>query len=104
MGVSQLGYVGVGVSDVAAWEQFATEVLGMEVSGRAPDGTVYLRLDEYHHRVALHPTGDDDMIYAGWGVPNETEFEAMKQRMADGGIEFSQGSQADIANRMVRDM
>jgi 2,3-dihydroxybiphenyl 1,2-dioxygenase len=76
----------------------------MEVSERAPDGTVYLRMDEYHHRVALHPSGDDDMIYAGWGVPNETEFEAMKQRMADGGIEFSQGSQADIANRMVRDM
>jgi len=28
--ISQLGYVGIGVKDIKAWEEFATNVLGME--------------------------------------------------------------------------
>ena len=64
MVVSQLGYIGIGVSDVDKWEEFAQEVLGMEVSDRAEDGTVYLRMDELHHRFALYPTGLDDVVHA----------------------------------------
>jgi len=61
MGISQLGYIGIGVSDIKAWEQFATGVLGLEVSERGADGTLYLRMDEHHHRLALYPTGQDDV-------------------------------------------
>ncbi len=45
MGVSQLGYLGFGVSDVGAWEDFLTSFLGMEVTVHASDGTVYARMD-----------------------------------------------------------
>ena len=31
--VTQLGYMGFEVSDVAAWEKFATGILGLEVVG-----------------------------------------------------------------------
>ena len=62
MAVSQLGYLGIGVSNMDAWEAYATEVLGMEVSGRADDGTLYLRMDENHHRLALCPTGVSAML------------------------------------------
>ena len=34
MVVSQLGYIGIGVRDPGAWEQFATRVLGAEVKER----------------------------------------------------------------------
>lgn len=104
MSISELGYVGISVSDLDAWEQFATEVLGLEVSERAPDGTLYLRMDIYHHRFILHPTAKDDVAYTGWGVPNEVEFEEMKQRMLAGGLEYVQSSPAEIATRMVADM
>ena len=104
MGVSQLGYLGLSVSDTEAWEAYATDILGMEVSERAADGTLYLRMDEYHHRLALHPTGLDDIAYVGWQVPNEREFEALKQSMFEGGIEYVQGSRQEISDRMVRDM
>ena len=35
MAVTQLGYIGVGVSNMDAWEAYLQEVLGMEVVERA---------------------------------------------------------------------
>jgi 2,3-dihydroxyethylbenzene 1,2-dioxygenase len=104
MGVSQLGYVGIGVSNMQAWEEFVTEVLGMEIADRAPDGSVYVRMDEYHHRFILHPTGEDDVTYTAWQAPSELEFEALKAHMLEGGVEWTQGTEEEIASRMVRDM
>lgn len=65
---------------------------------------MYLRMDDYHHRIALHPTGKDDVTYVGWGALNEMEFEDTKQRMLAGGLEYIQGTPEEIRTRMVADM
>ena len=104
MAVSQLGYLGFGVSSIDAWETYATDVLGLEISERADDGTFYLRMDENHHRVALHPTGEDDLAYVGWQTANRGEFEATKAKLLAGGVEYAQGSEEEIANRHVVDL
>ena len=44
--VTQLGYLGLSVSDIAKWEKFATEILGLSIGERADDGSLYLRMDE----------------------------------------------------------
>ena len=75
--VSQLGYLGLSVSDMAAWEQFATSVLGLAVSEQADDGSLYLRMDEYHHRFLVHPAGNDDLAYIGWEVADEHALHAL---------------------------
>src|SRR6186713_1276843 len=41
MAVSQLAYLGIGVSDLARWRTFASDVLGMQVVEGASDGGVY---------------------------------------------------------------
>lgn len=104
MPVSQLGYLGFGVTDMDKWERFVANVLGMEVTDRAQDGTVYVRMDEYHHRVALVPDGTDDMIYVGWQVPNRAEYEEVKDKLLNAGVEYVQGTAEQIANRHVSDM
>jgi 2,3-dihydroxybiphenyl 1,2-dioxygenase len=104
MAVSQLGYIGIGVSNMDQWEEFAQEVLGMEVSERAEDGTVYLRMDELHHRFALYPNGLDDVVHAGFQTASRKEFEKTKQSLLDCGVEFQQASPEEIANRHVVDM
>ena len=38
-GVTQLGYLGIGVRDVDEWERFATGVLGLQANGRGSDGS-----------------------------------------------------------------
>ena len=104
MAVSQLGYIGIGVSNVDQWEEFAQEVLGMEVSERAEDGTVYLRMDELHHRFALYPNGLDDIVHAGFQTANRKEFEKTKESLLACGVEFQQATPEEIANRHVVDM
>ncbi len=99
--VTQWGYVGIGVSDVAAWEQLATEVLGLEVSGRERDGTLYLRNDDYHHRIAVHPDGPDDLLYAGWEVAGDSALAAVRQRLEAAGHPVMAGSPAEAAQRRV---
>jgi hypothetical protein len=44
MSVTQLGYLGIGVSDIAVWEQFATQTLGLQLNERADDGALFLKL------------------------------------------------------------
>lgn len=104
MAVNQLGYLGFGVSDMSKWEDYATRVLGLEISDRGDDGTVYLRMDEHHHRISLHEDPVDDLTYVGWQAANREEFEATKAALYESGIEFMQGSREELSNRHVIDM
>ena len=104
MAISQLGYLGFGVDNVDEWIKFANDVVGLEVTETAEDGTVYLRMDENHHRIALHPGGTGDLSYVGLQTANREEFEKTKESLFSAGVEFAQASPSEISNRMVRDM
>ncbi len=69
----RLGYVGVEVSDVAAHEAFATDLLGVELAQRLDDGGIHLRWDEYATRMTVRPGSANDIAYAGWEVGNAEE-------------------------------
>ncbi len=103
MTITQLGYVGLAVSNLDAWCSYATDVLGMEVSGRE-EGLTYLRMDELHHRVILHESAEDDLAYAGWQAPTGAAFEDSLRRLDAAGIAYRPASSDLIACRMVRDM
>lgn len=99
--VTQLGYLGVGVSDIAAWETFATQVLGLQLGERDADGTLFLRMDEYHHRFALHPQGDDDVRYIGWEVADEHALGEVTDRLRAAGTKVKLGKAAEAEARRV---
>jgi extradiol dioxygenase len=99
--ISQLGYLGLGVSDAAAWERFATGTLGFSVSDRATDGTLKFRMDDYHYRIAVHPGGHDDLSYIGWEVSDRETLAAVAEQIQSAGIEVSRGSNAEAASRNV---
>jgi biphenyl-2,3-diol 1,2-dioxygenase len=100
--VTQLRYSGLGVSDVKAWERFATETLGLQVNGREADGTLFLRMDEYHHRFIVHPRGKDGVAYIGWEVADEQTLHAMTDQLRDAGVAVQQGTPAQAeAHRVV---
>ncbi len=103
MTVSQLAYIGIGVSDMVAWERFAKDMLGMEIGERSLDGTVYLRMDEYHHRIALHPSGEDDILYAGLATATPAAYEDGKAALKAGGVTWVQGTPEERENRRVVD-
>lgn len=100
--ITQLGYVGFAVTDLAGWEAMATKVVGLPVSSRGDDGTLYLRMDEYHHRIIVHPGEADDIAYIGWQVPGPSELEALHGRLRDAGVETRRGTAEELAVRKVR--
>ena len=102
--VTQLGYLGLSVSDINAWEHFATHTLGLQVSERGDDGSLFLRMDEYHHRFLVHPTGKDDLAYIGWEVKDEHGLRAMAEQLTASGIEVKKGTQAEAEARRVVDL
>jgi len=102
MGIVALGYLGLGVKDLDRWRKFATtDVLGFEEMGTAPDGTLYLRMDEYHHRFAVRPSGEDDVIYVGWEVANAQDIDVMANRLRTAGVNVTEGTPEECANRKV---
>ncbi len=99
--VTQLGYLGIGVSDLAAWEDFATRLLGLQDNGRSPAGHLLLRCDDYHHRLVLVNNGADDVAFYGWEVKDRAALDTIARRIKDFGLEVAEGSLEDCAERMV---
>jgi len=99
--VTQLGYVGFGVSNIEAWKEFATEVLGVQINGSTEDGSVFLRMDNYHHRFEIIPGGNDDLAYHGWEVKDAAALEQIASQVRAYGIEVTAGTQAEADKRMV---
>ena len=99
--VRRLGYVGIGVRDPAAWETFATQILGLVVSDRLDDGTLFFQEDNFHHRIAVHPTGDDDIAYVGWEVTSDQELAEVTARLDLLGVTVTRASAAEASQRGV---
>jgi 2,3-dihydroxybiphenyl 1,2-dioxygenase len=103
--ISGFGYLGIGVSDMERWRRFATDgVLGFEEMETGSDGTTYYRIDEYHHRFAIKPSGENDAIYLGFEVPSAEDLEALVRRLEREGVAVTRGSDEEKANRKVVDL
>src|SRR5262249_21131106 len=100
--VTELGYVCFGVSDLAAWRDFAANLLGLEVfeeSGEAD--RLYVRTDYWHHRIILAKSTADDLTAAGLRGAGGEEFREVQTVLKDGGIEFEVGGRDLAAQRRV---
>ena len=99
--VTQLGYLGLSVRDPNQWEVFAAQVLGLQLNGRDPDGALFLRMDEYHHRFIVHPTGKDDLAYIGWEVATEEAMATLAQQLREAGVPVTAGTAEEAEARRV---
>ncbi|AKQ42932.1 dihydroxy naphthalene/biphenyl dioxygenase [Aurantiacibacter atlanticus] len=97
--VTELGYLGLSVSDLDAWRTYASEIAGMEVVDEGEDDRLYLRMDLWHHRIALYGNGDDDLAYLGWRVAGPVEFEDMQEKLRAADIEFTVASSDEAKDR-----
>lgn len=99
--VTELGYIGFGVKDLEAWKKFAADVLGMEVIDEGESDRCYLRMDYWHHRIALHCDPSDDLLYLGFRVAGAEEFREMQNQLRESEIKFTVGSDAEAEERHV---
>jgi 2,3-dihydroxybiphenyl 1,2-dioxygenase len=102
MGIQQLAYVGLGVSDIPAWQRVATDVLGMEgVEGRSSEGATRLRVDDLAWRVALHPAALNDLLYVGFSVPSHDAATKLTDALAAAGTAGQAMSNAELSARGI---
>ncbi len=99
--VTELGYMGVGVKDLAEWKNFAAEIVGFEIAEEGESDRCYLRMDYNHHRIVLHDDGTDDLAYLGFRVAGADEFAQMQRQLSEGGIKFRVGSVEEADERRV---
>jgi 2,3-dihydroxybiphenyl 1,2-dioxygenase len=99
--VSQLGYLGFEVSDLAAWEVFAREVLGVGVAPWGDDGALALRIDGRAYRMLVHQGPADDLAFVGWEVADRATLDHLAEGLRAAGVAVAEGSAAQRTARQV---
>ncbi len=95
--VCQLGYIGLGVSDLDAWDRFMTGILGLQANGDNGAGEHYYRMDENHHRVIITADAGDDINLIGWEVLNDQVLEVVVKRLESAGVAVNRASPEQAA-------
>jgi len=100
MTIGSLGYLGFKVKDADAWDTFATGVLGLMPAEPAGQARRF-RLDDFAWRIAIEPGEADDLAYLGFEVAGPAELEAVRDRLAEGGVAVAAADPALVAERGV---
>ncbi len=100
MTISSLGYLGLSVSDPAAWRSFACEVLGL-MPGSSEDR---LRIDSKEWRIALHEGSEDDLAYVGFEVASAEALAELEQRLSAAGRPVKRADGELLQARGVTDL
>lgn len=84
--ISGLAYVVAECTDLARWKTFAEGVLGM-MTAAAPDGGLYVRMDERQFRIAVQPGHRDAYVASGWEVLDRAAFDDALRALQAAGVE-----------------
>lgn len=117
MNVVGLGYIGFGAPDPEPWRSYALDIIGLapgrvpgapaylpqvDERGRAADGSLYFKLDEWSWRVAIHPHADNaGLLYMGLEVQGQRDLEQALTELAAAGHEARRGTAAEAEARAV---
>lgn len=96
----RLGYLGFEVRDLAAWEAFAVDVLGLQVGARG-EGTLDLRCDDRSARFFVTEGPGDDVAVFGWEVDDDGALEALTARLRESGADVEAGTAEEARRRGV---
>jgi 2,3-dihydroxybiphenyl 1,2-dioxygenase len=99
--VTELGYIGLDISDAAAWKDYASACLALEVLDEGEADRFYLRMDNWHHRFVLHVGKGDDLAYLGWRVADAEALDEMYAVLTREGINVRRASPEEAKERFV---
>lgn len=101
MDIRGLAYVVVESSDLARWKNFAEDVLGM-MTATAPDGGLYVRMDERQFRFAVQGGTRDAYVSSGWEVASQAAFDSALETLRAAGVAFTLGDAALCRHRCAQ--
>jgi 3,4-dihydroxy-9,10-secoandrosta-1,3,5(10)-triene-9,17-dione 4,5-dioxygenase len=90
MKIAGLAYVVAETTDLNRWKTYAQEVLGMMTS-TAPDGGIYVRMDDRQFRFAIQSGANDAYLVSGWEVSQQADFDEALQVLRNANVDFQMG-------------
>ena len=87
MDIRGLAYVVAETTDLPRWKNFAEKVLGM-MTEPAPNGGLYVRMDERQFRFAVQPGSRDAYVASGWEVADKAAFDHAVQTLRNAHVEL----------------
>lgn len=103
MDIRGLAYVVAETTDIARWQSFAQDVLGM-MALPAVDGGLLIKMDERQFRIAVQPGAADRYVASGWEVQNGAAFEAAVAVLGQAGVDHTLGDTAACNARGVQQL
>ncbi len=100
LGVSQLAYLVFEVSDLGAWAEFATRLLGFGVT--EGQGGLELRYDERAYRILLQEGPADDLAGLGWQVDDVATLERIAASLQSADVPTSKDPELARGRRVER--
>jgi 2,3-dihydroxy-p-cumate/2,3-dihydroxybenzoate 3,4-dioxygenase len=99
--LTDIAYVRSGVSDLDKAVDFATRIVGLELTGPSEPGVAHLRADRRHHCLAL-VEGGSGVISSGFTVADEDALAAAESELEHAGYAVRRGDPAAARSRRVR--
>lgn len=99
MKIRALGYLGLRSTCKAHWAAFATDVLGMAVSGASGDDSLKLKIDERVWRIAIEAGDSDGLAFLGFEVAGPGEFAEAVDCLRSAGVDVTLASEDVTASR-----
>ncbi len=102
--VTALGYVGCSITDPGAWHELLSTVYGLERRADSPAGVHQYRLDEQHHRLALHEGANDRILHLGWEVDTREDLRELAAFLSEQGLDVEPGERSMCESRAVMEL
>ncbi len=101
MSVAASGYLRIETSDVDAWMDFGTSVLGlMDADREDTQGARFLRMDDHPFRFMIEPGGGERLIAAGLEFPDAGAWQATCDAITAAGHEVTR--RVEVGPHVVR--
>tara|TARA_B100000929_G_scaffold290483_1_gene284235 strand:- start:880 stop:1794 length:915 start_codon:yes stop_codon:yes gene_type:complete len=101
-----IGYLGFESTKMEEWRAYGPEVMGFQITGSPendPD-SIYFKLDDRRHRIAIHPGEIDRIAYIGWEARNRVDFIAACERFKEYNVEITFGDAELCEKRGVKEL
>lgn len=102
--VIALGYLGLEVTDLSAWDKLLLDLYGLERRSDSEEGASHYRIDACHHRIALYQSEQNAIRYIGWEAKTRDDLDAIAARLEGARVQFERASKDQIKERQVLDL
>ena len=103
MGVTALGYIGVGASNLDEWSDFAVRHLGLQQVDRTGACRAF-RMDDRRQRLIADQAQSEAERYFGWEVADAAKLDALAAKLEAAGVAVRHEPTALADQRFVRDL